>query len=278
MLSRYSIGLIALAAALGAAIASAHAQDQPKYPDWSGKWRVIGGNRWDPTKPAGRGQQPPLTPEYQAIFEASLADQQAGGPGNDMRFSCLPPGMPRMMTVIFPMEFIFSPKVTYILFENLMPRRIYTDGREWPTEVDPAFAGYSIGHWVDEDRDGRFDVLEIETRNMKGPRSFEPSGLPLHRDDQTVVKERIYLDKANAGSLLNEITTIDNALTRPWTVTKKYRRDDSPFWFDNNCNENNPHILIGKETYFLSADGYLMPAKKGQAPPDLRYFSQPRKQ
>ncbi len=278
MLSRYSIGLIALAAALGAAIASAHAQDEPKYPDWSGKWRVIGGNRWDPTKPAGRGQQPPLTPEYQAIFEASLADQQAGGPGNDMRFSCLPPGMPRMMTVIFPMEFIFSPKITYILFENLMPRRIYTDGREWPTEVDPAFAGYSIGHWVDEDRDGRFDMLEIETRNMKGPRSFEPSGLPLHRDDQTVVKERIYLDKANAGSLLNEITTIDNALTRPWTVTKKYRRDDSPFWFDNNCNENNPHILIGKETYFLSADGYLMPAKKGQAPPDLRYFSQPRKQ
>jgi len=168
-----------------------------------------------------------------------------------------------MMTVIFPMEFIFSPKITYILFENLMPRRIYTDGREWPTEVDPAFAGYSIGRWVDEDRDGRFDVLEIETRNMKGPRSFEPSGLPLHRDDQTVVKERIY---------------IDNALTRPWTVTKKYRRDDSPFWFDNNCNENNPHILIGKETYFLSADGHLMPAKKGQAPPDLKYFNQPRKQ
>jgi hypothetical protein len=27
----------------------------------------------------------------------------------------------------------------------------------------------------------------------------------------------------------------------------------------------------------LSADGYLMPAKKGQAPPDLRYFNQSRK-
>jgi hypothetical protein len=24
----------------------------------------------------------------------------------------------------------------------------------------------------------------------------------------------------------------------------------------------------------LSADGYLMPAKKGQQPPDLRYFDQ----
>jgi len=267
-----------LVAALSTAIVAVHAQDEPKYPDWSGKWRVVGGNRWDPTKPAGRSQQPPLTPEYQAIFEASLADQQAGGPGNDMRFTCLPPGMPRMMTVIFPMEFIFTAKVTYILFENLMPRRIYTDGRDWPQEIDPAFAGYSIGRWVDENGDGRYDVLEIETRNMKGPRSFEPSGLPLHRDDQTVVKERIYIDNANAGILLDEITTIDNALTRPWTVTKKYRRDDSPFWFDNNCNENNPHILIGKETYFLSADGHLMPAKKGQAPPDLKYFNQPRKQ
>jgi hypothetical protein len=277
MLHRCWVGLLALAAVAGVAMAAAHAQDAGKYPDWSGKWRVIGGNRWDPTKPGGRGQQPPLTPEYQALFEASLADQRAGGPGNDMRFSCLPPGMPRMMTAIFPMEFIFTPKITYILFENLMPRRIYTDGHDWPKEVDPAFAGYSLGRWVDEDGDGRYDVLEIETRNMKGPRSFEPSGLPLHRDDQTVVKERIHLDKANAGVLLGEITTIDNALTRPWTVTKQYRRDSSPFWFDNNCTENNPHILIGKETYYLSADGYLMPAKKGQAPPDLRYFNQPRK-
>jgi hypothetical protein len=278
MLHRCSVGLIALAAAAAAAIATVHAEDASRYPDWSGKWRVTGGNRWDPTKPAGRAQQPPLMPEYQAIFEASLADQRAGGPGNDMRFSCLPPGMPRMMTAVFPMEFIFSPKITYILFENLMPRRIYTDGRDWPKEIDPAFAGYSLGRWIDEDGDGRHDVLEIETRNIKGPRSFEPSGLPLHRDDQTVVKERIYLDKANAEVLLNEITTVDNALTRPWTVTKQYRRDSSPFWFDNNCNENNPHILIGRETYFLSADGYLMPAKKGQAPPDLRYFNQPPKQ
>jgi len=27
----------------------------------------------------------------------------------------------------------------------------------------------------------------------------------------------------------------------------------------------------------LSADGYLMPVKKDQPPPDLRYFNQPRR-
>jgi hypothetical protein len=37
------------------------------------------------------------------------------------------------------------------------------------------------------------------------------------------------------------------------------------------------HVSIGKENYFLSVDGYLMPARKDQAPPDLRYFNQARK-
>jgi hypothetical protein len=32
------------------------------------------------------------------------------------------------------------------------------------------------------------------------------------------------------------------------------------------------HVALGKEDYFLSADGLLMPARKDQAPPDLRYF------
>jgi hypothetical protein len=31
--------------------------------------------------------------------------------------------------------------------------------------------------------------------------------------------------------------------------------------------DNNAHIVIGKENYFLSAEGFLMPAKKGQVPP-----------
>ena len=48
-------------------------------------------------------------------------------------------------------------------------------------------------------------------------------------------------------------------------------------WYEDNCAENNNHIIIGKENYFLSGDGLLMPAKKDQAPPDLRYFSQTRK-
>jgi hypothetical protein len=271
MICPRSIAAVALATIFLTAAAWAH--DETKYPDWSGQWLRAGGIQWDPTKPIGRGQQAPLTPEYQAIFEASLADQAAGGPGNDARYSCFPVGMPRLMSVIFPMEFIFSPRITYILFENNMPRRIYTDGRAWPNDPEPTFAGYSIGRWIDADGDGRYDALEVETRHMKGPRTLEGSGLPLHKDNQTMVKERIFLDKTNPDILHDEITTIDHALTRPWTVTKKFRRERNPTWFENDCSEDNHHVAIGKENYFLSADGYLMPAKRGQAPPDLKYFN-----
>jgi hypothetical protein len=40
------------------------------------------------------------------------------------------------------------------------------------------------------------------------------------------------------------------------------------------CAENNLHVRIGGEDYMISADGLLMPAKKDQPPPDLRYFKQ----
>ena len=266
------VGMMALAFAATSALAF----DEAQYPDWSGQWhRPRGvGIQWDQTRPLGRGQQAPLTPEYQALFEASLADQAKGGQGEDARFTCIPPGMPRIMTIIWPAEFVILPKITYVNFENHMPRRIYTDGRSFPTNEEPSFAGYSIGQWRDTDGGGRYDTLEVETRNLKGPRTFETTGLPMHKDNQTVVKERIALDKDNPDILVNEITTIDNALTRPWTVIKKYRRERNFIWFENICAEGNAHVAIGKENYMLSADGLLMPARKNQSPPDLRYFQQ----
>ena len=265
---------VALAASC-AGVSSAQAFDESKYPDWAGEWRLGPPTKWDPSKPPGRGQEAPLTPEYQAVFEANLADQAAGGQGTDPTYICIPDGMPRAMNVVFPMEIVITPKTTYIMIEYLsMLRRIYTDGRDWPGDQEPSFMGYSIGKWVDEDGAGRYSLLEVETRNLKGPRAFDPSGIPLHKDNQTVVKERIYLNKANSDLLHDEITTIDHALTRPWTVMKNYRRNRNPRWVEAVCMEANPHVRIGKENYMMSADGYLMPAKKDQPPPDLRYFKQ----
>jgi hypothetical protein len=119
-------------------------------------------------------------------------------------------------------------------------------------------------------------VLEVETRNFKGPRVFESTGLPLHQDNQTIVKERIYLDRGDKDALHDEITTIDRALSHPWTVDRVYLREQNPRWLEKSCHEANSHIAIGAEQYFLSADGKLMPVRAGQPPPDLKYFKDAR--
>ena len=281
LLNRSAISTIATAAALALTVASAAAFDESKYPDWGGQWqRPRGaafpnvGNQWDQARPPDLRQQAPLISEYRARLEASLADQAQGGQGLDNLYRCITNGMPRVMSFIFPVEFVILPNVTYVHFEIFMPRRIYTDGRDFPKDEEPSFMGYSIGTWLDTDGDGRFDTLEVETRNFKGPRTLEASGMPLHDDNETVVKERIHLDWSNPDILHNEITVIDHAFTRPWTVDKRYVRERNVLWFENNCNENNHHVVIGTQNYFVSGDGYLMPARKDQPPPDLRYFKQ----
>jgi hypothetical protein len=122
-------------------------------------------------------------------------------------------------------------------------------------------------------------VLVVETRALRGPRSYDSTGIPFHKDNQTVVKERIYLDKADSNALYDEITVIDNALTRPWTTTKKYVRspDRNPVWGESVCAEGNQHLVIEDQPYMLSPDGNLMPSKKGQKPPDLTYFKMQNK-
>jgi hypothetical protein len=272
MFGQYSIGAISLAAAIGATIMGAWAHDESKYPDLKGQWvSGVGPDAaWDPTRPAGRGQRAPLTPEYQAIFEATLARDAAGLRPLAL---CIPPGMPRAMIGYAPMEFIVMPYTTYIMLGDMSEiRRIYTDGRKWPEEIGLAYSGFSIGSWEDTNGDGRYDMLVVETRAMKGSRTFDSSGIPLHEDNQTIVKERISLDSADPNLLHDEITTIDNALTQPWTVKRTYRRNRKPEWNENICSEDNRNLKIGAEIYAIDGDGELMPARKGQPAPDLRYF------
>src|SRR6266850_2998572 len=272
------------------------AAEAAKYPDWKGAWTrwfppgsvlepkggfTAGGQpSHDQTKPWGRGQEAPLTAEYQKVFEDSLADQADGGQGNffDHAVRCMPGGMPLMTIAFGAMEFIVTPETTYIAPGGGEPlRRIYTDGRDWPTDLDPAptYAGYSIGGWIDEDGDGVYDVLEVETRGpFKGPRAYDATGLPLHFDNQSTFKERFHLDRNDPNLLHEEIAVFDHALTRPWSVDKTYRRNPNPHphWSRISCAEGNNYVVIGTDTYSLSGDGLLMPTKKDQAPPDLRYF------
>jgi hypothetical protein len=288
MVRRTLLAASMAAAALVVAVSTASAFDEAKYPDWKGLWRrgpnaqtgglTFRGNVFDPGKGWGPAQQAPLTAEYQARFEANLADQANGGQGIGETYTCASPGMPRVLNGYGPTEFIITPPTTHILVENIYDsRRIFTDGRDWPAQIMPSLLGHSIGRWLDTNGDGKYDTLEVETRGFRGPRAYDASGIPLHDDNQSVVKERIRLDPNDANMLLDDVTVIDHALTHPWSVLKTYRRtpDPKPEWIETICAENNGQMQIGKENYMINGEGYLMPTKKGQAPPDLKYFSKP---
>jgi hypothetical protein len=62
-------------------------------------------------------------------------------------------------------------------------------------------------------------------------------------------------------------------------VDKRYVHDPNPhpLWREASCVEGSDLLAIGKEMYVIRADGLLMPAKKGQQPPDLRFFKQTAK-
>jgi hypothetical protein len=51
-------------------------------------------------------------------------------------------------------------------------------------------------------------------KSARLPRSYDISRIAFHNDGQTVIKERIYLDKADLNMLYDEITVLDHGLTR----------------------------------------------------------------
>lgn len=261
--------LAVLMASVLLASGTALAFDDAKYPDLKGRWRAVGNDNHFPGNP-------PYTPEYQKIHEAAKAELATGSQAPNPPAYCLPPGMPRQMNGQGGVQFVVTPEMTHILIDHIQDnRRIYTDGRGWPEELTPTFAGTSIGKWVEADGSGKYGALLIETRGFKGPRGFG-ADTPMHADNETVIKERLWIDKQDADLLHDEFTIADHSLAKDWVVTKTYKREATPvqkiWWREAVCVENNPHLKIAGEDYMLSGDGKLMPTHPGQQPPDLRYF------
>ena len=120
-----------------------------------------------------------MTAEYEAVFEANLKDMAAGGQGDFTTWACLAAGMPMMMTAYEPMEIVVTPETTYIMIDvhTDAVRRIFTDGRDWPTDAEPAFVGYSIGKWLDTTGTGKLRHARGRDAQFQGPRVYDNSGL-----------------------------------------------------------------------------------------------------
>ena len=121
-----------------------------------------------------------------------------------------------MMNMAYGMEVMQTKdKITFFSELNDALRRVYLDGRK-PTQKildDPTYAGYSTGHWEG-------DTLVVDTVALNDLTFIE--GFTPHSTAMTV-KERIRFN--SAGLLEDHIVVTDPiALTKPWEVTRTYRR------------------------------------------------------
>lgn len=232
--------MTAAAALMLAAQAVSAGAEAPAHPDLSGVWLQDQGVLFsDPTKGVASGRHPgydesknpaPLTPEYAARYEATKAARKAGRSVDDPTANCVPPGMPRLMVSPFPFEILHTPgRITFIFTVDSYVRRIFTDGRGHPEDLDPTFNGDSIGRWEG-------DTLVVETTGLREDTKLQSTGIP--HSAELKVLERIRM--TSPDKIEDEITMIDPlAFTRPYVSTRTYTRLKGEEIQEYVCADNN---------------------------------------
>jgi hypothetical protein len=93
-------------------------------------------------------EESPLRPEAAELFRRNV---ERRGTQNEQSPTawCLPQGLPRGDLFNYaPFKIIQTPAVLAVLYElDNTYRQIYTDGRKLPVDPQPAWVGYSVGHW-----------------------------------------------------------------------------------------------------------------------------------
>ena len=187
--------------------AAATARAQGAAPDLSGVWMVETPGTSFGTTP------PPMTPWAAERFKANkpTVGPNAALDANDPTVDCVPPGVPYILVVPTPFEFAHVPGQIIQLFEySHFVRRIYTDGRGHPADLQDTasheWLGHSIGRWEGS-------TLVIDTVGFNDQTWLDRLGRP-HSDALRVV-ERV--TRTDADTLDYRITVYDEkAYTAPW--------------------------------------------------------------
>jgi hypothetical protein len=108
-----------------------------------------------------------------------------------------------------PFKIAHTPDATFMLYEQLNQyRQIFTDGRTHPKDSNPAWWGYSVGHWEG-------DAFVVETQGFNDKTWLDDSGYP-HTEAMRSIEE---FRRTSFGHMDLEVTIDDpKAYTRPWSV------------------------------------------------------------
>ena len=206
----------------------------PRTPDGkpviAGLWRPSPGIVGDIT----RGMSPGTIP-YQPWAESLFKQRRETNSRDDPTASCIVGGVPRSDFVGYPFKIIQLPGMVAILYEAVHAyRQIFTDGRPLPTDPNPAWFGYSVGHWEG-------DVFVVETAGFNDNVWLDNAGRPA--TERLRVTERFV--RKDFGHMDIRITIDDpKAYTKPWEVTQQLAFQPDTELLEYICNENNKYFEI----------------------------------
>ena len=189
---------------------------------------------------------PQFGPEGIEALIDSAAAQREGRTYRDSIGQCYPPGMPMIMTRVWPHAFIQLPTAIYMIsgFNNSV-RTIFLDGREFsdPNLVVPGYNGESIGHFEG-------DTLVVESRYFDTDNHWIDYGSPI--SDEFAITERIRLLENGTVMEVEYIMTDPQMWEGEWRSTKRFGRQDYTDINEAVCilsyNANLPGTDLGSET------------------------------
>ena len=183
--------------------------------------------------------------EAQKAMDDAAAAMAKGQTYRDSIGQCYPPGMPMIMTRVWPHAFIQLPTAIYMIsgFNNSV-RTIFLDGRAHtdPDVVVPSYNGESIGHWEGQ-------TLVVDTRYFEPENHYIDYGIPISED--FAMTERIRLVDGGKTMEIEYVMTDPQMWDGEWRSTKRFMRADHTDVGESQCilqyNEHLPGTDLGGE-------------------------------
>jgi hypothetical protein len=203
-------------------------------PDFSGVWVTRAGYTGNIAKDLKPGEVS-MQPWAAALYK----HRQETDSREDPQAYCVLSGVPREHVVPYPFKILNSNGIIVILYEALHSyRQIYMDGRALPKDPNPAWMGYSIGHWEG-------DALVVQSSGFVDNNWLDNSGHPGTEAMRLTEKFR----RPDFGHINLEMTIDDpKAYTRPWTVNLQFTASPDTDLIEYVCDENEKDLkhLVGK--------------------------------
>ena len=208
---------ITLAILASCLVMSALMSQGARTPDFSGTWNPLRG-----ATPGGRKNVDFPAADKVPFQAATRAKYDASKPLSDIESGCVPRGAVRYTTTaMLPFDIVQTPQRAVFLFnQHSAFRRIYTDGRRHPDNLQPTYFGHSIGRWEGT-------TLVVDTIGEKDTTWLNSGDHMLPHSDAMHVTERFRL--VEDGKYLEDEITIEDAraYTAPMKITRYWERSQN---------------------------------------------------